>query len=131
MATWDDVRRIASALPGLEETPGKLEWRVRNKPVIWSRPLRQADHVALGDSAPGGTILGVRVTNVAEQQALVQNGPDSVFITPHFDGWPAVLVELDRIDPGDLEELIVDGWAVQAPKRVVKEWTAARGLEGE
>lgn len=126
MATWDDVRRIAADLPGLEETPGKLEWRVRGKPVVWIRPLRASDLAALGDSAPTGTIMGVRAIDVAEQQALVQNGPDAVFMTPHFAGWPAVLVELDRIDIGDLAELITDGWAVQAPKRVVKEWTAER-----
>ena len=129
MADWDDVRRIAAELPGLEETPGKLEWRVRKKPVAWNRPLRRADLAALGEDAPTGTILGVRVTDVAEQQALVQNGPEAVFITPHFKEWPAVLVELDRISVDDLAELIADGWSVQAPKRVVKEWFAARGLE--
>ncbi len=131
MANWDDVRRIASELPGLEETPGKLEWRVRNKPVAWNRPLRRADLDALGDAAPVGTIIGVRVSDVAEQQALVQHGPDAVFVTPHFAGWPAVLVELDRIDREELEELIIDGWATQAPRRVVKEWAAQQGPEGE
>jgi hypothetical protein len=38
-----------------------------------------------------------------------------------------VLVELDRIAPEDLAELIPDGWAFQAPKRVVAEWLARRG----
>lgn len=126
MATWDDVRGIAAALPGLEENPEKREWRVRGKPVVWYRPLRKTNLEALGDSAPTGTVIGVRVPDVAEQQALVQNGPDAVFITPHFEGWPAVLVELDRIEADDLAELITDGWATQAPKRVVADWMAER-----
>lgn len=122
MPTLDDVRRIALALPEVEERPSHRDWRVRNKPVVWERPLRQADYQALGDDAPQGTIIGIRVPEVADQQALVQSGPEAVFITPHFEGWPAVLVELDRISVEELTELIVDAWLTQAPRRLSKPW---------
>lgn len=124
MATLDDVRRIALGLPEVEERPGGRDWQVRKKSFVWERPLRKADYQALGDSAPGGTIIGVRVPDIADQQALVQTGPEAVFITPHFEGWPGVLVELDRITVDDLTELIVDAWMVQAPRRLAREWLA-------
>ena len=48
------------------------------------------------------------------------------FTTPHFDGYPAVLVRLDRIAVTDLEELVVDAWLSRAPKRLVKQYLASR-----
>jgi hypothetical protein len=127
MATTDDVRDIALALPGVTERSGRglSEWRVGDKLVVWERPLRKVDLKALGDDAPDGTIIGVRVPDVGAQQALVASGPDAVFITPHFEGWPGVLVHLERIDLEDLRELIVEAWLVQAPKRLTREWLDA------
>lgn len=120
MATFDDVRAIAMALPEMDEEPGPT-WRVRGKPVAWSRPLRRADHDALGDGAPHGDILGVRVPEMNAQAALVATMP-GVFITPHFGNWPAVLVVMDAIAIDDLQELIVEGWLTQAPKRLSTPW---------
>src|SRR4051794_2905803 len=98
MATWDDVRRISLALPEATESPGGLNrtasWRIRDKAFVWERPLRRSDIEALGPSAPTGPILGVRVTDLEEKEALVASG-DAIFTTPHFDGYAAVLVELD------------------------------------
>lgn len=129
MATTEDVRDIALALPGVSERSGRglSEWRVGDKLVVWERPLRKVDVEALGDDAPDGTIIGMRVPDVGAQQALVASGPDAVFITPHFEGWPGVLVHLERIDRDDLRELIVEAWLVQAPKRMAKEWLDAEG----
>jgi hypothetical protein len=44
------------------------------------------------------------------------------FTTPHFDGYPAVLVNLAKIDELGLRELIVEAWLTQAPKRLVQEF---------
>ena len=54
MATVDDVRRIALALPGTaeRESRGDLDWRVADKSFVWERPLRKGDSAALGDRAP-------------------------------------------------------------------------------
>src|SRR5262245_11198273 len=99
MATWDDVRRLALALPEAEENAdrdGLPAWSVRSKGFAWERPLRKSDLAALGDAAPTGAILCVRVP-MTEKEALVASEPDVYFTTPHFNGFPAVLVRLDAI----------------------------------
>lgn len=120
MATWNDVRRIASALPETEEGErwGNPSWRVRGKPFAWERPLRKSDLAALGDAAPEGPILGARVPDLGAKEALIADEPEVYFTTPHFDGYPAVLVRLDRIGPSELEELLVEAWLDRAPKRL-------------
>src|SRR6478672_7727046 len=120
MASWDDVRRIALDLPETDEgtTHGNRSWRVKDKGFVWERPLRRGDLEALGDSAPDGAILGVRVEHLGAKEALLAGDPDVYFTTPHFDGYPAVLVQLDRIAPDELREVIVEAWLVRAPKRL-------------
>ncbi|HZV74688.1 MAG TPA: MmcQ/YjbR family DNA-binding protein [Conexibacter sp.] len=122
MASWDDVRRIALALPETNEQPsrGSAFWRVRDKGFVWERPLRQSDLRALGDAAPDGPILGVRVEHLGAKEALLADAPDVCFTTPHFDGYPAVLVQLERIDVAELAELIVDAWLARAPRRLAQ-----------
>lgn len=122
MATWDDVRRIALALPETSESTSRDHafWRVRDKGFVWERPLRQSDLRALGESAPKGPILGARVEHLVAKEALLANHPDVFFTTPHFDGYPAVLVQLDHIGLEDLEEVIVEAWLARAPQRLVR-----------
>jgi hypothetical protein len=124
MASWEDVRRIALGLPATAEkvVHGHANWRVRVKGFVWERPLRPADLQALGPAAPTGPILGARVEHVGAKEALLADDPDVFFTTPHFDGYPAVLVRLDRIGPEDLEEVIVEAWLAQAPKRLAREY---------
>lgn len=124
MATWDDVRRIALALPETGErlTHGHAGWRVRDKLFVWERPLRDADLGALGDAAPDGPILGVRVEHLGAKAALIAEDPAVYFTTPHFDGYKAVLVCLDKIGLDELAEVIVEAWIVTAPKRLAREY---------
>ncbi len=129
MASWEDVRRIALGLPETSERPqwGNASWRVRDKPFVWERPLRPADLRALGDAAPEGPILGVRVQHLGAKEALLADDPEVYFTTPHFDGYAAVLVRLERIAPGELEEVIAEAWLCQAPKRLARDYLKARG----
>ena len=118
MATWDDVRRLATALPEVTERPSYdalPAWRVRDRLFAWDRPLRRADHEALGDAAPDGPVLGVRVADLGEKAALLAAHPEVLFDIPHLDGYAAVLVRLDRVPAGLLEELLVDAWRCRAP----------------
>jgi hypothetical protein len=128
MATWDDVRLIALALPETSERPshGNISWRVRDKPFVWERPLRPSDLRALGDAAPDGPILGVRVEHLGAKEALLADDPDVYFTTPHFDGYAAVLVRLELIELDELEELIAEAWLCQAPKRLAKGFLESR-----
>ena len=124
MASWDDVRRIALELPETSEVTSRdlCRWRVKDKLFVWERPLRRADLEALGDDAPDGPILGARVEHLVAKEALLADDPSVFFTTPHFDGYPAVLVRLERITPAELEELLVEAWLVRAPKRLAKEY---------
>ena len=128
MATWEDVRRIALSLPETSEqlSHGHASWRVKDKGFVWERPLRPADVRALGRTAPAGAILGARVEHLGAKQALLADDPGVFFTTPHFDGYPAVLVRLEKIAPDELEELIVEAWLARAPKRLAREYAQAR-----
>ena len=127
MATWDDVRRIALALPeaGEDTSRGLAFWTVKGKGFVWERPLRKSDLKALGDAAPDGPILGARVEHLVAKEALLADDPGVYFTTPHFDGYPAVLVRLERIPVDELEELIVEAWLTRAPKRLAKAYLDA------
>jgi hypothetical protein len=124
MATWDDVRRLALSLPETDErdSRARAQWRVRDKLFVWERPLRASDLRALGDAAPDGPILGARVEHLVAKEALLADDPEVYFTTPHFDGFPAVLVRLDAISQEELEELVVEAWLSRAPKRLASQY---------
>jgi hypothetical protein len=128
MATWDDVRRFALALPETSEGThfGGTAWRVKDKMFVFERPLRRADLAALGAAAPTGPILGARVDHEGIKHALIGQNPDVYFTIPHFDGYPAILVRLERISLEELAELVEDAWLAQAPKRLSKAYLDAR-----
>ena len=89
MATWEDVRRIAMALPETSESAsrdGAAGWSVKDKSFAWERPLRRADVSALGDRYPDGPILAARVADLGVKEALLTEGAKGYFTTPHFDG---------------------------------------------
>jgi hypothetical protein len=124
MATWHDVAGVVGELQ-LTEERSPHEWRVGKKLIAWERPLRRSDYdalTALGVQPPQGDILGVRVADEGVKFALIADEPELYFTTPHFDGYPAVLVKLAAIDERGLRELIVEAWLTQAPKRLVQEF---------
>ena len=133
VAEWDDVRRLALALPDTDEqqSHGHAAWRVHGKLFVLERPLRARDVDELGDEAPTGAILGARVEHLAAKEALLADDPSVYFTTSHFDGYPMILVVLARIGPTDLGELIVEAWLSRAPKRAAREYAAAHGLGGD
>ncbi len=125
MATWADVRQVALALPETSErvsADGLAQWRVRDVLFAWERPLRKRDLEELGEEAPTGPVLGARVPDLGAKEALLGQDGDVYFTTAHFDGYPAILVQLDLIGPGELEELLVEAWLARAPKRLVKQY---------
>ena len=124
MADWDDVARLALALPGTDERVSRenRQWRVKDKLFVWERPLRKTDLAALGDAAPEGPILGARVEHEGAKQALVQDPSGIYFTTPHFDGSPAILVQLEPLSVADLQELVTEAWLCRAPPKLLKEF---------
>ena len=122
MAAWDDVDRLALALPetAVGTSYGNRAWTVKGKAFAWERPLRKADREALGDAAPDGPILGARVEHLVAKEALLAGDPAVYFTTPHFDGYPAILVRLGAIGVAELEELLAEAWLARAPKRLAQ-----------
>ncbi|MCL3819729.1 MmcQ/YjbR family DNA-binding protein [Aeromicrobium wangtongii] len=107
--TWDDVVAMATALPEVAEatTWGTPSLKVAGK--LMAR-LRTEDD--------GG--LAVKCS-AADKEALVA-GPDPAYYTlPHYDRSNYVLVDLDRVDHGELAELIADAWHIAAPARLRKQ----------
>jgi hypothetical protein len=129
VATWDDVSRLALALPEADEGAtygGNRAWTVRKKLFVWERPLRKSDLAALGDAAPDGPILGARVEHLIAKEALLADDSGVFFTTPHFDGYPAVLIRLPEIELDLLEEVVTEAWLVRAPKRLARDFLADR-----
>jgi hypothetical protein len=124
MADWNDVRRLALALPETSEheSRGNLGWRVKGKLFVWERPLRRADLEALGDQAPEGPVLGAMVADLGEKEALLAEDSQVFFTTPHFDGYAAVLVRLPHIPVEQLEPVVVEAWLARVPARLSKEY---------
>ena len=100
---------------------------MRDKLFVWERPLRGPDLAALGAAAPAGPILGARVEHLGAKEALLADGSGVFFTTPHFDGYPAVLVRLDAIGADELDEVIVEAWLARAPRRLAEAFLADRG----
>jgi hypothetical protein len=69
--------------------------------------------------------LVVRVVDLVDSQALIQARPEVYFSTPHYDGYPYVLVRLDAVKRDELAELLEDAWRIRAPKRMVAEHDAS------
>jgi hypothetical protein len=130
MATWDDVQRLALALPETDERVSreKRQWRVKDKLFVWERPLRAKEAAELGDRAPDGPILGARVEHLGAKQALIEDDPRVYFTTSHFEGYAAILVRLERIGLEELEEVVVEAWLARAPRRVAEAFLAERGV---
>jgi hypothetical protein len=120
--TFDDVARIALALPEATEvvSRGLRQWRVKDKLFVWERPLRRSDLEALGDAVPDGPILGVRTEHLVAKEAILADASGVFFTTPHFNGYPAVLVKLDEVGPDDLQEVIVEAWLARAPPKLAE-----------
>jgi hypothetical protein len=129
VADFEDVRRIAMALPGSEErlSRERLQWRVGGKLFVWERPLRAKEVEELGAGAPDGAILGARVEHLHAKEALLAEEPDVYFTTSHFEGHPSVLVRLERIAEPALEEIVTEAWFARAPAKLAREQAERMG----
>jgi hypothetical protein len=133
MATWSDVRDVCRGLPDTVEEPAR-RWLVHGRAFVFERPLRRADlaHLGdLGDSAPVDAPLGAWVPDLPAKEALVASSPDAFFTTPHFDGYPVVLVRLDAVPEDELREVVLDAWLARAPRTLAQRWLAERDQQAD
>jgi hypothetical protein len=118
MADADDVRRLALALPYVEEIDcDGFDFRVGGKGFVWSYPERRP-----GKPRVLRTDIAVLfVGDEAEKQALLLGEPDLFFTTRGYDGWPLVMVRLDAVAADRLAELVTDAWRMRAPDSLTSE----------
>jgi hypothetical protein len=116
VADADDVRRIALGLPHVVEIDSDgFDFRVGNKGFVWSYPER----------VPGrGRVIRTDIAvlyvgDEAEKQALLLGEPELFGTAPGYDGWPLVLLRLDRVDVTRLAELITDARHMRAPAHLL------------
>jgi hypothetical protein len=123
MATLDDVARMTAELPEVTEGErfGNRTWFVGGKAFAWDRPFSKADIRRFGEQAPpGGPILAVRVEDLGEKEAVLAANPDAFFTIPHFDGYPAVLIQLPKVLAQALRDALTDGWLTCAPPALAR-----------
>ncbi|MEV6895938.1 MmcQ/YjbR family DNA-binding protein [Amycolatopsis sp. NPDC051372] len=107
MTTWEDVVALAAELPETEES-------------TWYRTpaLKVAGKgfARLRSEAEGGVVL---FCGLDEKEALLASGDPAYFTMPHYDGYGSILVDLERVDPVQLKELLVESWRRKAPRKLL------------
>ena len=129
MVTLDDVAAIALDLPEVteEERRGTRQWFVAGKFFAWERPFSKADIRRFGDEPPpDGMILGVRVDDLSEKEAVLAEDRKGFFTIPHFDGYAAVLIQLKTVGKRHLREAIVEAWLACAPPALADEFSKGK-----
>lgn len=124
MADADDVRRLALALPQVEEIDcDGFDFRVADHGFIWSYPERTPGKPRILRTDVAVLFVG----DEAEKQALLLGEPELFFTAPGYEGWPLVMLHLDRVDVERLAELITDAWRMRAPADIARLLEDSRG----
>jgi hypothetical protein len=117
LSTWATVKKLAKELPEVEESTwaNTPSCKVRKRSFV---RLREDDVIVV-------------LMDEDEKEALLRAEPEIFFTTPHYDGYPAVLVRLSAIEPEELREILVESWRRVAPKRLLEVFDEASSFGSE
>jgi hypothetical protein len=129
VATWEDVRLIALDLPeAVEDTScNTVAWRIGTKAFAWERFLRRSEREQLGELAPEGPALGVRVADPGVVASMVAARPTVYLAVAGYGVHPMALLHVENASFDDLDEAITEGWLERAPRRLTRPFLAAAG----
>ena len=111
MLSWDDILELAADLPEIENG------------MSYGTPALKVRGKFMGRLRDDGTVMVVKC-DLEEKPFLLEANPTTLFTTPHYDGYGAVLVRLDAVQPDELRELLIDAWLLAAPKKLVAQFNA-------
>ena len=123
-----DLDKLALGLPDVtkELEEGRPTYKVAGKTFFWHRSARP-DALDPETGERLDDVLMFRVADLDVKELLLSDDRGIYFTTPHFNGYPAVLVripELARLDRDELHDLVAEAWLTRAQKRVAKAWLA-------
>jgi hypothetical protein len=127
-----DLDELALALPQVTKElseDGRPSYLVHGKRFCLQRG-RRPDAVDPETGERLDDVLMFRVADLGVKELMLADGRGLYFTTPHFNGYPAVLLripDLARIDREELHDLVAEAWLTRAQKRVAKAWLAEQG----
>jgi hypothetical protein len=134
MATLRDVEKLALALPQVdrgEDDDGRPSYSVSGKVICWHRsPRPDALDPETGERLED--VFVFRTTDLDVKEMTLSDDRGIFFTTPHWNGYPAVLIripDLKQLSRAELRDLVEEAWLSRAPKREAKAWLAEQGLE--
>jgi hypothetical protein len=128
MVTVADAAKLAKALPEVTESTryGGRTWAVGDRVFAWVRAFSKADLKRFGDEEPpSGPILAIMVADLMEKEAALAANPEAFFTIPHFNGYAAVLVQLDKVTKTTLKKALAEGCRAMARKKPARKAKAA------
>lgn len=136
MATMADLDGLALAMPQATKNvseDGRPAYHVHGKLFCFHRS-RRADALDPSTGERLDDVLMFRVADLGDKELLLADVRGLYFTTPHFNGYPAVLLrisDLARIDRGELRDLVAEAWLTRAQKRVARAWLEQQGVPDE
>jgi len=130
-----DLDELALAMPQATKevaADGRPSYLVHGKMFCFHRS-RRPDAVDPATGERMDDVLMFRVPGLEEKELILSDDRGIYFTTPHFRGYPAVLVripDLARLDREELRDVVVDAWLTRAQKRIARAWLAANAEEG-
>jgi hypothetical protein len=134
MATMADLDRLALTMPQATKeltADGRPSYLVHGKFFCLHRvPRKDAIDVETGERLDD--VLVFRVADLDVKELMLSDERGIFFTTPHWNGYPAVLMripDLARIEEEELADLVTEAWLTKAQKRVANAWLAKHRVE--